>query len=196
MVLECISLRRCSGIARLAQAHAAPLVRAHGAAAAIAECDRRRVARGRVDGAAAAAKLPVVVGAVQGAIAAARRHSATGSRRARLGRRGSVLRVVRGAGAAAAGANGDGQALDRGPGARGASAGRGRRVHAVVDGEVAADHVGTRRGRVLGQLGRLVLNIGVVLAVVDAHHAGEALAGAECLELGLRPVAPLAEACG
>lgn len=55
----------------------------------------------------------------------------------------------------------------------GAVAGFLSRVHAVVDGEVATDHVGSRGGGVARQSFRCVaLTVRAVLAVVDADDAG------------------------
>ena len=47
-------------------------------------------------------------------------------------------------------------------------------VHAVVDGEVAADHVSPSGGGILGQLIRFVLNIGRVFPVVHSYRAAVA----------------------
>ncbi len=92
-------------------------------------------------------------------------------------------------GAPATRADGDGQALDDAALAL-LLAG----VHAVVDGEVAADHVGARGGRVAGQLVRLAGRLARVLAVVDADGAGVAVAGLIALVGRFRPVSSLAEA--
>ena len=86
--------------------------------------------------------------------------------------------------------NGDGQPLHDAALIR-ALAGQ----HAVVDGEVAADHVGLAGGGVLGQLGRRVLVVARgVLAVVDAGGgAVEAIARCLGFEDGFGPFAAVAE---
>ena len=69
-------------------------------------------------------------------------------------------------------------------------------IHAVVDGKVAADHVGASGGGIAGELVRLVLGVGGVFAVVDADGAGVALAGAVAFVQRVGPVAALAQAWG
>jgi len=68
------------------------------------------------------------------------------------------------------------------------------RIHAIVDREVPADHVGAGGSRVLRQLRRLVLDIGGVFPVVDADGAGPAMAGPIGLEGRFGPVAAVAKA--
>lgn len=67
-------------------------------------------------------------------------------------------------------------------------------VHAVVGGEVAADHEGLCGGAVAGERGGLVRHVGAVLAVVDADFAEVAVAGLVGLVERRGPVAALAEA--
>ena len=69
------------------------------------------------------------------------------------------------------------------------------RVHSVVDGEIAADHVGAGSGSVLRQFVRLVLDVSGVFPVVHADSASIAVTGSVCLEERIRPVTALAEAC-
>lgn len=68
--------------------------------------------------------------------------------------------------------------------------------HAVVDGEVAADHVGFLGGAVAGEGFAAVGDFGAVFAVVDADFAVVAGAGAEGFVEGFGPLAALADACG
>jgi len=86
--------------------------------------------------------------------------------------------------------NGDGQALYHAA-AAGALAG----IHAVVGGEVAADHKGFCRGAVAGQRRGFVGHVGAVLAIVDADFAEVAQAGLVGLVERRGPVSALAEAC-
>lgn len=65
--------------------------------------------------------------------------------------------------------------------------------HAIVNGEVTADHVGARGSCVLGELVTFVVNIRRVLAVVDADGASIAVAGSVSLEKRVGPVSPLAK---
>lgn len=51
-------------------------------------------------------------------------------------------------------------------------------VHSVIDGEVAADHVGPSSSGVLCQLIRLVINIRGVLPVIHTDGASVAVASA------------------
>lgn len=69
----------------------------------------------------------------------------------------------------AAGANGDRQALDDGAVALAPAS----RVHAIVDGEVAADEVGMHGGILARQRLRRVQSVRLVFAVVHAHAAAE-----------------------
>lgn len=66
------------------------------------------------------------------------------------------------------------------------------RIHAVIDGEVAADHVGLRSSSILGQLIRMVFTICRVFAVVHANRAHVAVASTERLEERIWPVTTLA----
>lgn len=68
--------------------------------------------------------------------------------------------------------------------------------HTVVDGEVAADHVGFLGGAVAGEGFAGVGHFGAVFAVVDADFAVEALAGADGFVVGVWPLAALADAWG
>lgn len=152
----------------LAQTRGTPLVRADLAAAA------KAASRGAFAGSTTGGRLEAVVGAPGTAAAA-----------------GAVVVVGGRVGAAAAGANGDGQALD--------DAGLAlplARVHAVVDGKVAANHVGAGCGSVACQLVRLVGGVGRVFAIVDADGAGEAATGTVAFVERVGPMAALAEACG
>lgn len=69
------------------------------------------------------------------------------------------------------------------------------RVHAIIDGEIAADHVGTSGSGILRQFVGFVFNIRGVFPVVHSHSASVAIASAEGLEEGLWPIAALAKAC-
>lgn len=66
--------------------------------------------------------------------------------------------------------------------------------HAVVDGEVAADHVRLLGGAVAGEGFAGVGYFGAVFAVVDADFAVEALAGADGFVVRVWPLAALADA--
>ena len=66
--------------------------------------------------------------------------------------------------------------------------------HAVVDREVAADHVGFLRGAVAGEGFAGVGHFGAVFAVVDADFAVEALSGADGFVVWVWPLAALADA--
>lgn len=69
-----------------------------------------------------------------------------------------------------------------------------RRIHAVVDGEVAADQVGSHGRALAGE--RLIAAdiVGSVLAVVDPHGAGVSAVAYVCVVDWFRPIAPTAEA--
>lgn len=68
------------------------------------------------------------------------------------------------------------------------------RVHAIVDGEVAADHVRAHGGVLLGQLLGFADGVGLVFAVVDAHDAGVAIGTRVGFVERVRPAATAAEA--
>ena len=125
-----------------------------------------------------------VTGAVVAAAVAAARAAATAGVAAVAARARVIPRV-------AAGADGHGQALEDGaallvPG----------RIHAVVDGEVAADEVSTHGGVLPRHRLALVEAVGLVLAMVDPDPAAvlprRRLTG---LIQRIRPVAPAAETC-
>lgn len=69
------------------------------------------------------------------------------------------------------------------------------RKHAIVDREVATDHVSSGSSSILGQVVTLVVDVCGVLSVVYTDRASKAVAGTVCLEEGIRPVSPLAKAC-
>ena len=83
--------------------------------------------------------------------------------------RARAVKLVGRDGSSAAGPNGNGESLDNTT-----LAGALTWVHAVVDGEVAADHVSPSGSGILGQLIRFVLNIGRVLPVVHSYRAAVA----------------------
>jgi hypothetical protein len=87
-------------------------------------------------------------------------------------------------------ANGNGEALHS------SRPGLLARIHAVVDAEIATDHVGACGGCVACQrFRRVVLPISTVFAIVDAHDARVAAARQARLKHGLRPVSAFAESC-
>ena len=69
-------------------------------------------------------------------------------------------------------------------------------IHAVIHGEVAADHVRLAGGSLAGELRGGVLRLGRVLAVVDASGACVASAGSTGVEQGFWPAAALADTYG
>jgi len=69
------------------------------------------------------------------------------------------------------------------------------RVHPIVDGEVAADHVGASGSGILGQFVGFVLNVCGVFPIVHSHSASVAIASGEGLEERFGPIAALAKAC-
>lgn len=91
-------------------------------------------------------------------------------------------------------ANGNGQTLDCTAGRSLAWSLAGE--HAVVDGEVAADHVGFLGGAVAGECFGGVGHFGRVFAVVDADFAVVTVAVAVGLVERVGPLAALAHACG
>lgn len=66
-------------------------------------------------------------------------------------------------------------------------------IHAIVDGEVAANHVSPGGCSILGQFVRLVLNVSRVLPVVDPDCASIAVTGSICLEERFGPMTALAK---
>ena len=68
-------------------------------------------------------------------------------------------------------------------------------VHAVVDGEVATDEIRAHRGVLTCQRLGLTHCVRLVLAVVDAHDAGESCSVGVGFVEGFGPAAPAAEAC-
>ena len=157
-----------AAVARLTEAVRAPFVRTDGTPATHAVGD------GGGRGLAGPPALVETVLGVAGAVATAGAGAVE-----LIGRDGSPT----------AGANGNRKALDDAtlPGTL-------AWVHAVVHGEVAADHVGPRGSSVLGQLVRLVLDVGGVLPVVHSYRAAVAQSGAVGLEEWVRPVTALAKA--
>lgn len=67
------------------------------------------------------------------------------------------------------------------------------RSHAVVDGEVATDHVALLRGAVAREIFRGVGDFGRVFAVVDADFAVPAGAGAVGFVVRFGPLTALAD---
>lgn len=157
-----------AAISRLAEAVRAPFVRTDGTATTHAVGD------GRGRGLAGPAALIQTVLGIAGAVATAG---------------AGAVKLVGRNGAPAASTNGNRKTLDDAtlPGTL-------ARVHAVVHGEVAADHVGSRGSSVLGQLVRLVLHVGRVFPVVHSYRAAVAQSGAVSLEEWIRPVTALTEA--
>lgn len=81
----------------------------------------------------------------------------------------------------APGADGDGNALDD------ASVVVTNRVHAVVDGKIAANEISAHRGVFTRQGIRFVVGVGLVLAVIDPHHTLEASTRGVGFVEGVRP---------
>jgi hypothetical protein len=69
------------------------------------------------------------------------------------------------------------------------------RVHAIVDGEVAAYHVSTSSRSILCQLVGFVVNISGVFPVIDPNGASVAVGCSICLKERVWPVTSLAKAC-
>lgn len=68
------------------------------------------------------------------------------------------------------------------------------RVHAVIDGEVAADQVGAHRGTFASECFTTTDSICLVFAIVNANNARVAAGVGKRVVSGLRPVAAAAEA--
>jgi hypothetical protein len=78
----------------------------------------------------------------------------------------------------------------------GARAGFLSRVHAIVDGKVAANHIGACGGGVTSEcFGGIVLTFSAVFAVVDPDYTGVTVASDRWSEHGLRPMSAFAETC-
>lgn len=67
--------------------------------------------------------------------------------------------------------------------------------HAIVDREVAADHISPGSSSVLGQLVTLIIDVCRVFSVVDTNRTPVTVTGSVCLEKRVGPVSPLAKAC-
>ena len=165
--------RRLAVVSGFTEARGAPLVGSHSSPAAKTIRDGRC---GRFAAPSASSHR------VQSAVAVAGARSATGAI--------AVVLIGRG-GIPPACSNGNGKPLHYSP-LTGPLTG----IHAVIHGEVAADHVGASGGSVLRQLIRLVFDICGVLPVVHTNSASVAIASAEGLEERFWPVTALAEAYG